>query len=596
MNYITASGRRRQAPPGRRRRVVSAMAAGILAGGGVLGLAAAPASASPLSACGAPVISAGTATVTCLYTGAAQFFTVPAGVTQATFTLYGAEGGAASSPGEPGGLGAQVTAVLPVTAGTVLQVDAGQGGGTGDQASSFNGGGDGGGATDIRSPAPDGSYPMASRVLVAGGGGGGAQDGIPATTAPGGTGGNADSPGGNGQSLIAVVTLGGGGGGGAGTAAGPGGGGTGGAQSLGGTIVGTLDPGAPGGTGASQGTGGSGAFQAGGGGGGFYGGGGGGGGASDPAPAAAGNGGGGGGSSFTGGVAGATVIDGVAAPDDAPDGEVIITYTPVAPLTVTTTSLPAATLGQAYSATLAATGGVSPYTWSVTAGALPTGLSLDPATGVISGTPAVQGTGSFTVGVTDSESPPMAASQALSITAGGCTTTITGTHPGPLAIGSGVTCITGANISGPVTITAGATVAVSQSTMSGPLRSAGAGTLSICASSISGPVTVTGSTGFVLIGGNRDDGAPGCGANTLDGPVTLTGNTAGVQLGGNTIHGPVTLTGNRGGITPASAVPQVEANQISGPLACTGNSPAPADNSQPNTVSGQATGQCAGLA
>jgi hypothetical protein len=100
---------------------------------------------------------------------------------------------------------------------------------------------------------------------------------------------------------------------------------------------------------------------------------------------------------------------------------------------------------------------------------------------------------------------------------------------------------------------------------------------------------VTGSTGFVLIG---DDGAPGCGTSTISGPVTLTGNTAGIQLGGNTIHGPVTLTGNSGG----TAAPGVEANQISGPLACSGNTPAPTDHSQPNTVSGPASGQCAGLA
>jgi hypothetical protein len=580
------------------------VAAGILAGGGLL-FAGAAASASPLPACGAPVISAGTATVTCLYTGAAQYFTVPAGVTRATFTLYGAEGGASAGNDEPGGVGAQVTAALAVSAGTVLQVNAGQGGATNDGASSFNGGGpggltgagDGGGATDIRSAASDGSYPVASRVLVAAGGGGGAQNGsVPSGTALGGPGGNADSPGGSGESIYPV---GGGGGGGAGTAADPGAGGT------AGTIFGTALPGVPGdqgGTGASQGIGGSGAESnggddsgtgGGGGGGGFYGGGGGGQGGQSPDPFfTIGSGGGGGGSSFTGGVPGATVSDGVAAPDDAPDGEAIITYTPVAPIAVTTTSLAAATLGQAYSAALAATGGVPPYTWAVTAGSLPTGLSLDPATGIISGTPAVPGTGAFTAGVTDSESPPMSASQALSITAGGCTTTITGTRHGPLSVGSGITCITGASLSGPVTIPAGATVAVSQSTLAGPLNSHGAGTVSICASSIAGPVTVTGSTGLVLIGDNGDDGAPGCGSNTIAGPVTLTGNTAGVQLGGNTIHGPVTLTGNSGG----TAAPAVEANHISGPLACTANTPAPADNSQPNTVSGPASGQCAELA
>jgi hypothetical protein len=597
MNYFGASDRRIRASLAGRRPVISAVAASVLAAGGLgaVGLAAQPASAAPLPGCGAAVISAGTATVTCPYTGAAQYFTVPQGVSQATVTLYGAQGGASvvndtggAAPGtEPGGLGAEVTAVLTVSTGTVFQVNAGQGGGSNDSASSFNGGGpggggagDGGGATDIRIPAPDGSYPVTSSVLVAAGGGGGA---LPAGV-PSGAGGNADSPGGDGQTL---AVLDGGGGGGAGTTALPGVGGTGGAGEFGAGAAGS-----PGGTGASQGMGGSGAPTGGGGGGGFYGGGGGGQGAAGYfAGDGGGSGGGGGGASYTGSVPGAVVTDGIAAPGDAPDGEVIISYTPVAPLALTTTSLPAATLGTPYSAALAATGGVPPYTWSVTSGKLPTGLSLNPATGVISGTPAVLGTSGFTVGVTDSETPPMAASQALSLTAGGCTTTITGNHPGPLTVGSGVTCIAGASISGPVTIPAGATVAVSQSTLGGPLRSSGAGTVSVCASSIAGPLSVTGSTGFVLIGDAGDDGAPGCGPDTISGPVTLSGNTAGVQLGGNTIHAPVSLTGNSGG--PGT---RVEANHVSGPLACSGNTPPPTDNSQPNTVSGPASGQCSGLA
>jgi Putative Ig domain len=86
------------------------------------------------------------------------------------------------------------------------------------------------------------------------------------------------------------------------------------------------------------------------------------------------------------------------------------------PLAVTTTSLPAASGGVSYSAKLAATGGYPAYTWSVTQGALPAGLSLNASTGAITGKPTAPGTASFTVGVSDAETPPGSASANLSIT------------------------------------------------------------------------------------------------------------------------------------------------------------------------------------
>ena len=69
-------------------------------------------------------------------------------------------------------------------------------------------------------------------------------------------------------------------------------------------------------------------------------------------------------------------------------------------LAVTTTVLPAGTAGAAYSAPLATSGGTAPFTWIVSAGALPGGLTLS-TTGIISGTPAVAGAPSFTVTATD---------------------------------------------------------------------------------------------------------------------------------------------------------------------------------------------------
>ncbi len=52
-----------------------------------------------------------------------------------------------------------------------------------------------------------------------------------------------------------------------------------------------------------------------------------------------------------------------------------------------------------YSVALRAVGGAAPYAWSVVAGTLPAGLSLNPRTGVLSGTPTRRGTARFTVRV-----------------------------------------------------------------------------------------------------------------------------------------------------------------------------------------------------
>jgi hypothetical protein len=70
-----------------------------------------------------------------------------------------------------------------------------------------------------------------------------------------------------------------------------------------------------------------------------------------------------------------------------------------ATLAVATTALPGATQGQAYSGSLSASGGTTPYAWS--AGGLPPGTSINPSTGTISGTPAAAGSYTPTVAVTD---------------------------------------------------------------------------------------------------------------------------------------------------------------------------------------------------
>jgi photosystem II stability/assembly factor-like uncharacterized protein len=93
-----------------------------------------------------------------------------------------------------------------------------------------------------------------------------------------------------------------------------------------------------------------------------------------------------------------------------------ITITPAVPLRITSASLANGPVGTPYNATITATGGVYPYTWSIIAGQLPAGLTLNSSTGDISGTPTVVGTSNFTVQVTDSETSPVSATAQLSIT------------------------------------------------------------------------------------------------------------------------------------------------------------------------------------
>jgi len=155
-----------------------------------------------------------------------------------------------------------------------------------------------------------------------------------------------------------------------------------------------------------------------------------------------------------------------------------------AALTITTTTLPTPVIGVAYSQTVATSGGTAPVTFSVSAGALPAGLSLAASTGVISGTATTSGAYSFTITATDNNSITDAK-------------TYTGT------IGSGL-AITTATLPNPVigvaysqtVATSGGTVPLTFSVSAGALPAG----LSLAASTgvISGAATTPGAYSFTI--------------------------------------------------------------------------------------------------
>jgi hypothetical protein len=219
-----------------------------------------------------PLAAQSSRSMTFDFTGAAQFFTVPSGITSLHVDVQGARGSGRTALKPWGG---RVQAILPVSPGELLTIVVGgsgfNGGFNGGGKAGANGVGTGGGASDIRRGA--------TRVIVAGGSGGSGFEALLGFGPVGGTGGGLVAGAGGGG------TCGGNGGGGTQSAGGPGGvGNSGGASGF----AGVLGSGGNGADAPADQNGGNG------GGGGYYGGGGGGacGGASS-------GGAGGGGSSFT---------------------------------------------------------------------------------------------------------------------------------------------------------------------------------------------------------------------------------------------------------------------------------------------------------
>jgi hypothetical protein len=109
----------------------------------------------------------------------------------------------------------------------------------------------------------------------------------------------------------------------------------------------------------------------------------------------------------------------------------------IAPATLTLASTASAVtkVGQAYSQTNVASGGTTPYTYSVSSGALPAGVTLSASTGTVSGTPTTAGAFSYTIKATDSGTPAQTATQVVSGTIAPATLTLAANGPTTTKVG-----------------------------------------------------------------------------------------------------------------------------------------------------------------
>ncbi|MDT4989701.1 MAG: hypothetical protein QOI74_3795 [Micromonosporaceae bacterium] len=131
---------------------------------------------------------------------------------------------------------------------------------------------------------------------------------------------------------------------------------------------------------------------------------------------------------------------------------------------------------------------------------------------------------------------------------------------GPLVVSSGVTCLVGGSVPGPVTVLPGATLIATGTSFDGPIRATDAAGVFLTGSTVDGPVWISGTTGAAIIA-----------ETTVDSSVWLSTNT--------TSGGAILVAGNT----------------VAGPLWCVGNTPDPVNIEIANSVGGPQIGECGRL-
>ncbi|NTF46663.1 putative Ig domain-containing protein, partial [Rhizobium rhizogenes] len=233
-------------------------------------------------------------------------------------------------------------------------------------------------------------------------------------------------------------------------------------------------------------------------------------------------------------------------------------------ITINPATLPSGAIAGAYSQPLTATGGVGSYSYSLSAGTLPTGLTLS-AAGVLAGTPTAGGTFNFTVLATDSLT--FTGSRAYTVTVGAPTITITPTTlPAATVAAAYSQTVTASGGTGPYSyaITAGALPAgltlSSAGVLAGTPTASGNFNITITATdSSTGSGPFTGSRAYSLAVSVQPPVANAVAAtvaaNSSNNPITLNitgGAPASVAIAGAAAHGTATASGTSITYTPAS--------------------------------------------
>jgi hypothetical protein len=202
-------------------------------------------------------------------------------------------------------------------------------------------------------------------------------------------------------------------------------------------------------------------------------------------------------------------------------------------LTVSPANLPSASATSAYSATVSATGGSGTYTFAVTSGSLPSGLTLNTTTGALSGTPTTAGSSPFTITATDGKIAGLIGGKAYTLLVNAPVSVDPAFYTTPAVIGAGVRTIN---------VSAGTTAALQQA-----LNTAQPGDTIVL-----GPGTYTHSGGNLIISRSGTSsnwiviqGAPGskpvidlanAGELALGASYVVLENVEIIHGGGNNLH------------------------------------------------------------